>query len=367
MRYLLLLVSCVAWGQSWYPSLPDGYNTNQSMTNSVIDATGEKVAACGNVWTPTSGSKSIHKVGFMFGSSITKAGGSALTLSLQDVDLATGPPIQPDGTPDQTVAIANASIAASTFLLSGALSADRSISFGDLVCVVIEFDGAGRLGADSITMASITRNGANIAVYPSVSLLAPTWADVPRAPIILFEFSDGTYGTLDGSFPFSAFNTTVAYNSGSGADEYALKFTVPTSGTITGVGISATLASGANTDIVLYSGTTALASVSIDQNNWTPTLSGNGFITFPATSVSAGTTYYIAVKPTTTNNVTLGGFTVGNSAYLGALPQGTGYIRSSRVDAGSWSDTATVVPSIRFRFTPSSSGGSSGGAYVVAQ
>lgn len=365
-RLILLLATCSAWGQAWYPAFHDGWMANLSVTNATIDATGEKFAMCGGVWTPTQGTKSIRKVGFVFGSSITKAGGSALTLSLQSVDTATGPPIQPDGTQDQTVAIANGSITASTFLLSGALSADRSVSYGEQVCAVIEFDGAGRLGSDSITIGAVPRNSANAVTYPNSVLYTASWATFARVPIIVFEFSDGSYGTLDGASVFSSYTAYAAYNSSSGTDEYALKFSPPVNGTITGVSLGVTVATGADFDVVLYNGTTSVASVSIDANTWDATASSLGYIPFPATSVSAGTTYYLALKPTTTNNVTVAFNTVASNSYLGALPQGTGWVRSSRADAGSWSDTTTIVPNIRFRFTPSA-GGSSGGAYVVAQ
>ncbi len=363
---ILLLAACSAWGQAWYPTIPEGFNAGSSVTSSTIDATGEKFAMCGGVWTPTSGTKSIHKVGFLFGGAITKAGGSVVTLSLQNVDTTVGPPIQPDGTQDQTATISNASMVVNTFLLSPALSADRSVTFGENVCVVMEFDGAGRLGSDSITFGSISRNSGSPSTYPNTVLNTGSWATVNRVPIVVFEFSDGSYGTLDGAYVFSLFNSTVAYNSGSATDEYALKFTVPVNGTITGVGVGVTTAASADFDIVLYSGTTSLASVSIDYNTWDALVSSVGYVPFPATSLTTGTTYYISVKPTTANNVTIGGYTVGNNAYLGGLPQGNGFVRSGRVDAGSWSDTTTVLPNIRFRFTPSAATSASG-AYVVAQ
>lgn len=363
---ILLMAACSAWGQAWYPTVPNPMGSNGLISGQVIDATGELVSFCGGVWTPNNGTKSIRKVGIVFGSVITKAGGSALTLSLQTPSASAGPPMQPDGTPDETVAIANGSITASTFLLTGNLSADRSVAFAENVCVVVGFDGSGRLGSDSIQIGAATRYSQTS--VPATALYTASWADSARIPIVLFEFSDGTYGTLDGASVFSALNTSIAYNSGSGSDEYALKFSPPVNGTINSVQVNLTLASGANFDIVLYQGTTALASISVDYNNFTGSVNLFSTFPFPATAVSSGTTYYLSVKPTTANNVTLAGVTVASNAYLGATPQGTGWVRSSRVDAGSWSDTTTVLPHIGFRFTPSAGGGSSaGGAFVVAQ
>lgn len=368
MRYLLLLVSWVAWGQSGYiPSYWNDLSAGQTTSGSlVIDATGEKVAACGSVSIPDGTTRGIRKVGIVF-NTVVKAGGSALTLSLQNVSTTAGPPAQPDGTQDETVAIPNGSIASSTFLLSDALSADRSVVNGDLVCVVLEFDGSGRLGSDSIQMASFV--SLNTQTLFATSLLnTASWAVVSaRQPSIVFEFSDGTYGALDGASIFTSHTTTVAYNSGSTPDEYALKFTVPVTGVVDGVTLSLTSTTTSDFDIVLYAGTTALATVSIDGNQWGTLTTTPGFLSIPRTVVSSGTTYYLSIKPTTANNVTLGGFTVASNSYLGAFSGVTGFIRSSRVDAGAWSDANTIVPAIKVRYTPTSGGGISGGAFVVAQ
>lgn len=356
------LLFCAALSaQSWYPSIPDtGANSGSALTSICqIDATGEKCAMCGSVWTPNGGAKSIDKVGLMFGSTVTKAGGSALTLSLQDATTASGPPIQPDGTQDQTVAVPNASMAASTFLLSASLSSQRAVTHGAIVCAVTEFDGSGRLGSDSINFSAVPRNSGNPASFPSLVHFTSSWASTNRLPIIVFEFSDGSYGTLDGASPISSYNSTTAINTGTTPDEHSQKFTVPTSGYIDGVGVSlSAVATGADFDIVLYDGTTALNSISVDSN----ALDGSGSsglitLAFPKTTVTAGTTYYFAVKPTTANSVsTLSGL-VGSAAYWDALPQGQTWIRSHRTDAGAWSDTATARLFLRFRFTPVASAG----------
>lgn len=366
MRYLILvLLASAAWGQAWYPTIPNGMGSNAAISAQTIDATGEKVSFIGHLWSPGGASKSIRKIGFGFGSTIVKAGGSALTVSLQDVSTTAGPPAQPDGAQDQTVAVPSASITASAFLMTAALSADRAVSFGDLLSVVIEFDGAGRLGSDSVQIATL--QAYTQSYLPSTSVFTASWADAARMPIIVFEFSDGTYGTLDGAQVFSAFNTSVVYNSGSANDENALRFTAPSNGVLDGVRLSLTAATGADFDIVLYAGTTALASVSVDQNTYSPTASGGAYFTFPPTTLTAGSVYFLSVKPTTTNNVTLAGATVASNAYLGATPQGIEWYRAQRVDGGAWTTTNTIVPNINFRFTPTASAGMASGAYVVAQ
>lgn len=365
MRYLLLLVSCVAWGQAWYPATPNLDIAGTANPTITLNTTGQIYSVCGYVWTPSAASKNIDKVGTLF-ASVSKGGGSALTLSLQDVSTAAGPPVRPDGTPDQTAALSNASISAA-FIMSPSLSAQRSVSYGSLLCVAIEFDGAGRLGSDSFGIAANPRSSTNVIGMPNTVLFTGgSWASQNRMPLVVFEFSDGTWGTLDGSTPMSAANTTVAYNSGSASDEYALKFSPPVNGTIDAVQVALAAASGANFDIVLYSGTTALATTSIDYHYWDgSSVFGGAQIPITPTTVSAGTTYYISVKPTTTNNVTLNNYVMSSANYWNTQPQT--WIRSSRVDGGAWSDATTTRPSILFRFTPSAGGSSAGGAYVVAQ
>ncbi len=367
--FILLLAACSAWGQMWYPLMPSLAVGNSASNTAVIDATGEMYGACGYVWTPTKGTKSINKVGFMFGNSITKAGGSALTVSLQDPAAGTGPPMQPDGTQDQTVAVANGSIAASTFLLTGALSADRSVAYGEALCFVVEFDGAGRLGSDTINFQDIAFNTGNVQVSPNGTLkTSGTWATRAFLPIMVFYFSDGTYGSLDGAMVGALANVTQAYNSGSSPSEYALKFTVPAAGVIDGVMVGVFPGSNAaDFDVVLYSGTTALTTKSVDANFISNAASPAWPITIPIaeTAVATGTTYYLSIKPTTGTSVTLRNMTVAAAAYLGGWGQGASIIRSNRA-GGAWSDDATTVPFIKVRYTPTASS-SSGGAYVVAQ
>jgi len=123
----------------------------------LIDATGEMAAFCGRVWfSARSGTKNLSRVGFRFGA-VTKSGGSGLTVSLQDVTLSAGPPMQPDGTQDQTVAIANgnASFASNTWIRTGTFSASRTVTYGDLLAVNVEYDGGGRTNPDSVIVNTI--------------------------------------------------------------------------------------------------------------------------------------------------------------------------------------------------------------------
>lgn len=321
--------------------------------NALFDATGEKVAFIGSVWTPSGGAKSIRKLHFNFGG-IVKAGGSALTVSLQDVDTTAGPVFRPDGTQDQTVAIANAdaNFATNTWYTTGNLSADRSVNDGDLLAVVFEFDGAGRLGADSVQLRTCLP-GVQLS-SPGVSFLASgTWTNSQTMPVLILEFSDGTLGTFDGAHAWS-FLSNAGFNSGSAADEFALEFQVPWECQVDAAWIEMNPASNAaDFDIVLYDGTTPMTNgtINVDANTLISLAASPFSRSFPGlVTLRANTTYRLALKPTTTNSVTYYFGDVANAAYLGVMDGGTTWCQASRVDAGAWTTTTTRRPWMGLHF-----------------
>lgn len=348
------------------PPVPNHAAFNGLTTGLLIDATGEKIALVGRVWFPArTGTKSIERILIRFGS-VTKAGGSALTISLQDVDATTGPPSRPDETQDQTVAVANAdaTFATNTWHRSGTLSANRSVSCGDLIAVVIEYDGAGRLGSDSVIVSSI---GASAQYEPSIGgcvlKTGGTWARVATAlPNVLFEMSDGTFGSLDGGYGYSGVRS-ITYNSGSASDEYALKFSFPVSVEIDQMWAWVSVGGGsADYDIVLYEGTTALNTVSFDAS-MAPVASSTRLVCAPITkrTLTANTDYYVSVKPTTANSLTVYAVDVSDANHLSALPGGVDFTYATRADAGAWSETTTAQLMAGVRISAIDDGAGSGG------
>ena len=338
----------------------------------LIDATGEKIAFIGRVWNKDRASKNISKVGIRFGA-VTKAGGSALTLSLQDVALATGPIYVPDETQDQTVAIGNAAITANSWLQTNALSASRTVAFGELLAVVIEFDGSGRLGADSFVISTLSLPASQHLADGSVlkAGAGPTWAAIStshRPPALVLEFDDGTFGALGGSVP-AANLSSIAYNSGSAADEIALEFTVPFACKCDGAWFMGQCASGADFDIVLYDGTTAIASQSFDANAIIATAqSGAVFASWTEVTLSTSATYRLALKPTTTNSVTAHYMDVNASGHWQAMRGFAGSAYTTRVDGGAWAaTTATRRPMCGISISALSDVSSSAGGHIASR
>jgi len=346
------------------------------LNSAVIDATGEKIAYIGRVWNKDGSSKNINKVGFLFGS-VTKAGGSGLTVSLQDVSLTSGPVFQPDETQDQTVAIANgdAGFTSNAWYQTGALSATRTVSPGDLLAVVIEYDGSGRLGADAVNVRCLAQADSSGFNMPGVVLKSGgSWSDTTDIPNVILEFDDGTFGTLDGGFPLSA-TSSAAFKQDTGtADEYAMEFSVPFPCKADGCWLTHALsANTSNYEIVLYEGTTVKTTVTVDANAVKAAGDSPRFAWFAFSSqisLTANTTYYLAVKPTqTTSTVTLHYFDVAAANHFQAHDGGTAFRFATRLDEGAWAAaTTTRRPYMGIRlcaFDDGVGGGSGGGLKIV--
>ena len=330
----------------WIPTIHDLGGIG--MTASTIDATGEKVAWIGRVLNKDRASKDITKVGFLFGT-VTKAGGSAMTVSLQDVDLANGPTFRPDGTQDQTVAIANADagFATNAWYQTGALSANRTVAHGERLAVVIEYDGGGRLGADTVGLRNLDSSGNAGYLDSGVALFTSSWANQGTLATVILEFTDGTFGTLDTGYPCSA-EALLTYNSGSTPDEYCMELTFPFPVKVDGAWVGAfPAATGADFDVILYDGTTPMTggSVTVDSNATGPAIGTERqtVVTFSQEiTLAKNTTYRLAVKPTSANNISLQYFDVNAANHLQAHAGGTAWIINSRTDAGAWGTATTT-------------------------
>lgn len=336
-----------------------------------INATGQRVAWVGSVLWPDRSvtSRAIRRIRFRFGN-ITKTGGSALTLSLQNIDTANGSPGQPDGTQDQTVAIANAnaSFASNTNFLSGDLSADRTVSFGERIGVVLEFDGAGRLGSDSVVIQNAQHNLNGLSSDGPLTYNGSAWTAVNGYNNLSFECADGELAILSPFLPTASTLTTTTGNTGTTPDEFALEFTPAFNCKIDGLWASVAAAATADYEIILYQGTTALQTVAVDANTLRSATYMPMVVSIPETTLTAGTTYYVAVRPTTANNVSVYFADAASNAILQAHLGGvdTAYY-TTRTDAGSWASATTtrrLMAGVRLSAIDNGSGAGAGGGML---
>ncbi len=307
----------------------------------------DRLSQIGRVVFPErTGSKSLTKVHFLFGA-VVKTNGSTLRVSLQDVDLTAGPPMRPDGTVDQSVTIANADSGfASNQWYTATLGSARTVNYGDLLAVV--FDWASAVSGDSVVITgySLSSGSSNAGAvgnqYGAVQFTASTWSAISMVTNIILEFSDGSFGTLDGSLIASAIGTT-AFNNTSNPDEHCLEFQFPFDCEVDGM--YALVAANADFEMILYSGTTALATVTVDANTAQSTAARWTRVAFPKQTLLKNTTYRVAVRPTTASNVTIYHRDVSNASHKGVEHLGTTASLNSRTDAGAWgTPTATRRP-----------------------
>ena len=348
-------MSLTALQDCYCPPIPTAIAASSG--SGAIDATGEKFMYNGHMkYAGSAASKNITKVGFRF-ASVTKAGGSALTVSLQNVSAAAGPPYQADGTPDQTVAIANADagFVSNVFYMTAALSAERTVTLGERLAIVVEFDGAGRLGADTIGFSNCNINeGRFTGIIGGCSAFVSGALTLQTViPNCIFEFSDGTFGTFANAYPFETLNT-VTYNVDTvNQDEVALKINLPFEAQVYGAWALIHAVAGADFELVLYEGTTAVATTVIDSNSISVASQFRvAEWCFPPVTIKPNTDYYLSLKPTTTNNVQFPYFELDNAAHMQAHAGGTNFLFSARVGAGSWAAaTATRRPFAGLRFS----------------
>ena len=368
---------------AYVPAIPGANPALAYNSTLVIDATGEKMSYLGPVWFPgRTGSKTINKAHFRFGA-ITKAGGSALTASLQDISL-TASTMQPDEAQDQYRAIANgdAGFASNTWYSTGLLTSDgtdtgtkRSVVYGALLALVLEYDGGGRLGLDSVVMSALNVVGTSIMNgIGGGTLKTASWATQNAGPVIVLEFSDGTYGTIlsNTGLPASAVNSHTFNLDTAGADEYALEVKFPFPVRIDGA-YAAVRAAVATSDfeVLLYSGTTVLETTTVIANSLDAVNTVRIIeVAWPERILTANTLYRLAVRPTTANNILIYSFDVSNAAFLDLVPGGQAFAYSTRVDQGSWSSTTTtrrIVAGVRLSSLSDGAGGGGGGSFTFVQ
>jgi hypothetical protein len=335
--------------------------------SSAIDASGEKFAWIGPViWNDPTASKSIRAVGFLAGT-IANAGGT-VRVSLQNVDETTMSPSRPDGTQDQTVDFLVSALTTDTWYQTGALSADRSVTYGEMLAVVIEFQSfvAGDIVnvRNPIASSSVATHLSGLSHYSG----APAWAQVTNAlPNIILEFSDGTFGTLLGGFPCSAMSSENLNSTTPGGDEIALKFRVPTERSVIG-GYMAVASGGTSRDFdfVLYEGTTARKTLNvISETTMVTAGTFKSFVFSSEQDVSTGVDWYLALKPASASNNTIYTFTVANANHMQAHVGGTDWVYATRVDAGGWTPTTTKRPLAGLLVSRLHDGAGGGGQRVI--
>lgn len=334
-------------------------------SSALIDASTEKVAVIGRMWNKDHANKSVRKVGYRTGAVALNAS-STIKTSLQSVDTANQ--FRPTGTilgatNNGFVTEAQGTFSANSWHQTAALGEDVSVNYNDLIAVVIEY--ANFVSTSSLNYSSTTGSEGS----EGVTLFTAAWASQSMIANLVLEFSDGTFGCFAPGFPFSNM-AQLTYNSGSATDEYGLEFQLPFPATVDGLSfVGGPNASGANFDVVLYSDTTVLQSVSVDPET-IRSVSQTTVLTFPIPeqALAKDTNYIVALKPTTVTDVVLNYWDVNDANHRQCHTFGTTAALRSRVDGGAWAAaTTTRIPRMGIRVSGADNGvgGGAGGAIYV--
>lgn len=328
--------------------------------NLLLDAAGEKA-----VWVfraPKTGT--LERIGFRL-NVVTTA--EDLKVSFQNVDPATG---FPDGAIDQYRIIPSASVISNTWVDTGIITdtgADggtkRSVTIGDPVAVVIEFNSA--VGNLNISMKSVDAAGEWFLNSAYCLLYTGSWAlQSAFAPQTVIKYDDGSYPYLPSILPTMT-TTVVNLGSTSDPDEIGAYFQLPFPCAVSQAGACGDF--DGDFDLVLYDsdGSTPLGTISVDKDIRGVTGSSGGVYPFatPITLTKA-TNYRIVVKPTTATTIALRYITVNSAAFMEHLDGGIAFYWTQRTNGGGWSQDTTKRPWIFLVISALDDGVGGGGAGI---
>ena len=298
-------------------------------------------------------SGTISSVSFRLGT-VTKGATTQLLVSLQDVDAANGPPGRPDGTVDQSGTISTATIVTNTYV-TATLSSNRTVTVGDLLAVVVEFNTFNSGDSVPITASQVASQSLMQALVGVSHFNGTAWTlQTTAMPIVGLGYTDATVHSLLGGLPLTSV-TTNSFSSSSSPNDRGIRW-VPTATQVV-VGLWAMTAESADYDLVLYdSGGTALGTASFDATtardaSLRPT---QRLFASPVT-VTAGATYYLTIRPSTTTNLSSYTFGLNAAADREAWPLGTEADGATRTGTGAWTISSTsrvpILPIIDFAAT----------------
>jgi hypothetical protein len=384
----------IGGGGLWAPDTANVLGTwLPNSADLVLNAANTGVMLIGTIRIDGGGSKTISSAGgkihFLPSSTaITFSNASTnVRVGIQDVNAAAGPPARGDLTFDvfDDLVGGTDSITPSVMNTVTMSSGTKTIANGDLICVAFTMTARG--GADTfrvnyIQAATTTITTINQHMPQVVSVTAgPTYTGQTGVPNVVIEFDDGTLGFLDGGWVTSSVNSTANYvgvsiDSATSPDEYAMLFKFAAPVTIDAVMFIANPEGTASSEfeVIVYSGgglaetPVALATITVDPNQNT----GNNTIrryvlTLPTPlDLTANATYALAIRPTTTNNVSVYYHEVGTAAHWKGHALGTDCFLGGRTNqGGAFGQTTTQRLLAAVRVSKISDGSGGGGSVAL--
>jgi hypothetical protein len=317
-----------------YPPPEYGMASNNSPdyeADLLLDADGEKWAFVFRA--PKAGD--LSKVRFR---TKTVTTGDTLKISFQDVDATDG---DPDEVVDQSVTqvIGDGDDDTGFYVTMGS---NRTVAKDELCSLVVEFNSyvAGNLNL----LGRYALNPVSRVAEYYLTQKDGTWTkDKIKQPAFSIEYSDGSYAWLPWSSP-SGDITTTTFNSGSTPDEIGNKITLPFPATC--IGLWAYVDGDNAFDLVLYDDSdTARMTISMDSDVRAATACQRYERYASSTwDIPKDTAYRVMIKPGA-SNITAYDQDLVAAAAQDQMIGGQNVLKSSRTDAGGWTDdTSNRIP-----------------------
>ena len=336
----------VANGLSQLPNYPQ--HGSYAAASTVLNATGETVFMVGHVWleNPLGGTKTISAAGggsivWRTGAITFANGATVFDVGIQDVS-ATTAPSQGDGTFDVKASFTGGGggVTASATQTSVMTAGTKTLAHGQMIAIGMAMTTAG--GADSVAVISagvaITTNLPCTTTNTSGSYVRTGW------PCAYIVFDDSSIGWIwGGNFLYSSGNAFSVNVDTATADEYANIIIPTTTFRATGVRVSIDINVSATFEAILYSdplGTpVAERTITIDGEQSGTANVNDAFLMFSSYyDMRPWTTYAVAIRPTTTNNLSvLYSDSIAGAVLLGA-PNTYAYACRRIGNSGAFSD-----------------------------
>lgn len=313
-----------------------GWYANVGSSDYLLDANGEKCAFI--VQAPATGS--IRKVGF-FTTTVTT--GDTMDVRIETVNATNG---QPTGTlwgTNTNVAHTINAADDNTWHTTAALTADASVTKGDVLAVVIVNSTTGNLIISGM-------GGWGISQFPYIAHYTASWAlSTGGGARVVLEYSDGTVPRIIGSEPMSAVGSD---NSTSSTLYRGCEITLPCA--VRATGLWGYLYAGAATGTHTYKlfdsdGTTALATITWDVDRELNASVYPKRLQFSSpVTLKANTKYWLAGTSDGTRNLRVYYYTFASTTIRDAFSHGGSGVSWSQATSptgtGDWTNTATRIP-----------------------
>lgn len=360
-------------GMAYYPPPSRAINWLFDTTTNQINASGEVVVLVAKMPQACV----IDRLGTII-SAVANAPDNGLRFSLQGVSATTG---LNDGTIIESTnafaTVASGSVATG-WLASGAFATNHTATRGELLAFVLDIPTF--TAGDDLIVRSMANGSSATTVLPYAIREAAGTRSTHILPIIIAHCADGGAGTwLQLSpliIPATAALTGVTFDTGTTPDEMGAVFIPAQPSRLNSVIIPiATDAAASDFDVIVYdSGDNVLDTVSYDGDQ-VGNPANTSVIHFEhwlsaSLTLTAGATYRIVVKPTTTNNVRLSYLPIADAAIEAVPGDLVNFYVTTRVDAGAWTDYDNAVdgyryPSMYLGFDAFSGAASSGGGRII--